>query len=285
MKPAEMIQSFARHFPWPTKQALHVLVPRTGYHWLSSKLVNEFGLSLYADTRLHNGLMMRVRIGDNVGDAIRSDRNFESESLNTVLNRLTPDSVFFDIGAHMGLYTLHAAPRCKAVHCFEPVPGTNAVLSHNVQSNKLFNVKVCNFALSDADGEVEMFEGSADNLGASSLAASVPAARVHRIKTRSLDSYVSETGAIPDVIKMDVEGAEILVLRGARKLLMEHHPAILCEFGEAQQQQFGFSVQQLSRTLEDLGYQISPITNEIEQRSYYNVLATKKATSQYTARA
>src|SRR5215468_10717247 len=235
MKPAEMIESFAHRFPWPTKKALHLIAPRTGYHWLSSKLVKEMKLSLYTDTRLHNGCTMRVRIGDNVGDAIRSDQNFEAQSLNTVLSRLKPESVFFDVGAHMGLYTLYAAKRCKAVHCFEPVPGTNAVLAHNVQRNRLTNVTVCNFALSDAEAEVEMFEGSADNLGASSLAVSGLTARVYKIKARSVDSYVSETGVVPDVIKMDVEGAEILVLRGARKMLMEHHPAIVCEFGEAQQ--------------------------------------------------
>ena len=133
-----------------------------------------------------------------------------------------PDSVVFDIGANVGFYTLLGSvlvgPGGK-VFAFEPHPQNLALLNAHLSLNAVNNVAVIEKAVSDRDG-VSFFAGK-DATG------HLAADGTLRVETVSLDSIVRQ-GALPPpaYIKIDVEGAESLVLAGAKSLLSDCRPAL-----------------------------------------------------------
>ncbi len=75
----------------------------------------------------------------------------------------------------------------------------------------------------------------------------------------TLDAFTAERGLRPDVIKIDVEGAEFRVLQGARRMLTEGAPLIFCEIHPQQMQNVGGSVAELLDLVASLGYTATPI--------------------------
>jgi FkbM family methyltransferase len=130
----------------------------------------------------------------------------------------------YDLGAHAGYYTLLASvlvgPEGK-VFAFEPLPQNLFYLKEHMRINRLKNVTVIEAAVSDHNGRVRFGEGPDRYTGKIAPDGSIV------VQAVSLDSYVSEHGLpAPDLIKMDVEGAELAALTGAKSLLARHHPKI-----------------------------------------------------------
>lgn len=194
----------------------------------------------------------------------------ERRSLDFVLSALRPDDVFLDVGAMWGLYTAFAGKALEdgSVHAFEPYPPNVDVLDRTVAANDLANVTVHEVALADATGH-HRFESPSLAFHRRHLARSQPREGVSpqprgqgtqprtgpdegerdggesgspsdqpvttfAARTLPGDSLV-ESGAIPvpDVVKIDVEGAEPLVVAGlaetlahedCRRLVCEIHP-------------------------------------------------------------
>lgn len=138
---------------------------------------------------------------------------------------LGPGQVFFDIGANVGFFTLlgsRIVGEEGAVVAFEPLPENLSALQAHVRLNGARNVTVVGAAVSDRDGR-ERF-GPADNPAMGGLAADGSI----DVVTVALDDLVRE-GAVrrPDVLKIDVEGAESRVLAGARRTLEEARPTVV----------------------------------------------------------
>jgi FkbM family methyltransferase len=142
---------------------------------------------------------------------------------------LRPGDICYDVGANIGVYTLWAAGLVGPtgqVHAFEPVPPTMAVLTELVRLNRLDQVVPVASALGATVGET----GLRSYQDASGLAHAVADTRYadHVARQDTLDAYAG-THRPPDLVKIDVEGAEIDVLRGAGDLLATHAPALLLE--------------------------------------------------------
>jgi len=124
--------------------------------------------------------------------------------------------VVFDIGAHHGYVTLAAARKVGAtgrVYAFEPSRMNRGILMRHVAWNKLVNVSVLPFALSDFEGE-SRFGGS----GTSKMFAMGAGTEI--VTVRSAESLLSEGAVVrPDFVKIDVEGAEADTLRGLMPIL------------------------------------------------------------------
>lgn len=274
MQPSNVIFLIARRFPAAASNIVKIVAPQIPFNWITARLTSELRLRVPVDAKLPNGLMMRVLLGDGIGKEVLKVSGYERKSVAAIQSFLHPGCVFFDIGAHMGLFTLQAAPLCAAVHAFEPVPETREMLQHNVSVNRLNNVIVNACAISDRQGEVEIYEGAQDNTGTSSLAPPTNySGRVFRVPSLTLDSYAAAQRVIPSVIKIDVEGAELLVLKGARALLQEKRPVILVEFAPANHARFGYSVDDLAAELQNVGYELRPICEDAKS-GYVNMLAT-----------
>ncbi len=160
---------------------------------------------------------------------------YEPELTALLMDLLTPGSVFFDVGANVGYYSLLAAARGAVVHAFEPHPALAQQLRRSValsRSGRRLRVKQAAVGAADGRGELFLSPDPAANGWASLLplrhlegGASV------RVDIVSLDSYcrLHDVPAV-DLVKLDVEGAEADVISGAREVLSKLRPrAIICE--------------------------------------------------------
>jgi FkbM family methyltransferase len=139
-----------------------------------------------------------------------------------------PTDVVVDCGAHIGSFTCRWAPYVSEMHSFEPHPANYALLEENVASLGLDNVFLYNMALADYAGEAKMAEEFDPNLGGGSGAADIfcTGEGCIPVPVDTLDDMM--TGEV-DFIKLDVEGAEASILRGATRTLEQWHPKIAME--------------------------------------------------------
>jgi FkbM family methyltransferase len=152
----------------------------------------------------------------------------------TIAALLGPGDAFFDVGANIGYHTLGAAATGACVYAFEPVPRLRRSLAGNLRLNGLERrVVVSDLALSDRSGSAAFYLAKRLDDGSHSLIPGVQAQSTERITVRTarLDDHLHASGAsLPTVVKIDVEGAEALVLDGAEALLHSATPpAVIIE--------------------------------------------------------
>lgn len=142
-----------------------------------------------------------------------------------------PEAVCLDVGANVGPVTLALSRLCPRgrVHAFEPVPESFAFLERNVAANGAANVSLHQVALSDHDGTATIhFEAEATGAAFISdhLAAGVP----QEVRLQTLDGWAAGAGLDRlDLVKIDVEGAELPVLDGGRETLARLRPVLVVE--------------------------------------------------------
>lgn len=187
----------------------------------------------------------------------------EPETAGVICALLEPGMAFVDVGAHIGEYTLLAARRVGdsgRVHAFEPDARMHAVLVENVRLNGLERiVEPHPWAVSDADGETELSVGAEPALSVLATAAPHGSGRSDRSRVRSvtLDSSLGRWRV--DVVKIDVEGAELLVVRGALQLLARpspEAPVLVFECAAHNYARFGYSPSDLWQLLAGAGYSV-----------------------------
>jgi len=220
----------------------------------------ERGLTLYLDPR------------DLVPVNILRTGEWQPEIWNSISTALPKDGVFFDVGAHIGYYSVKAARRVGnggRVVSFEPNPEIVRLLRDNVQSNALSQIEVVPIACTDRDQMLTFYAAATANTGASSLAEANAdpglggKANSYQVRGRPIDDVVRELNVKRlDVMKVDVEGAEVYVLRGAIQSLNRFHPKIVAEVVPRQLENMKSSKEELFALLESLGYKRMRPLNE-----------------------
>lgn len=167
------------------------------------------------------------------------------------------DKVFVDIGAHAGMYALSLAPYCHEVQAFECQRETYYQLCGGVALNAYWNVHPHHVALgAQSAPAVPLYVVSPDG-GGTTLHATTEAFETQHVEKRTLDSY-----QLKDVgfLKLDVEGSEEEVLRGAVNTLRESgYPPFI--FESWLQEEHKVQRESLHRFIqESLGYRLVPIT-------------------------
>jgi FkbM family methyltransferase len=170
---------------------------------------------------------------------------------------LSPGMTFVDVGACYGVYTLVAAKLVGAkgrVIAFEPASRSYAVLQENIKLNGLANVRPYRVALSDRIGFSRLYhqpDPGRNSLGVPEGISGAP----EEVETNTLDSVLgSGPSERVDVMKLDVEGAEELVFRGAREILTTAHPAIIFEVNPEAVTALGLSPRGAWDILDRMGY-------------------------------
>ena len=203
------------------------------------------------------GLAFEVHRGDfGVTFEIASTGDYEPVTRAACAAALKPGMTFIDIGAHVGLFTVPAAmavgPEGRVI-AFEPDPDNRRLLERNVARHALENVLVIDAAVADRDGEITL-KRSRFNTGDHRIDAR-PGTRGLRVPMVSLDEWLSEHNVEPDVIKMDVQGAEPMVLAGMRSLLDGDRPLhLLLEFAPSMLRACGTDPRDLLQRLEQAGF-------------------------------
>jgi FkbM family methyltransferase len=176
---------------------------------------------------------------------------------------LKPGMTFIDAGANMGLYSVFAARRVGPrgmVLAIEPSGRELAILEKNVKLNALSNVRTQRKALSDRAAVVELSVAPLEKSGHNTLGAfAYDTALDHRerVQTEKLDDLVHSEGlSRVDVIKMDIEGAEMAALRGAEETLRQFKPVLLLELSDRALQHQETNSLEVLALLDQHGYRI-----------------------------
>jgi FkbM family methyltransferase len=148
---------------------------------------------------------------------------YEYDKQKMIAKELSASSVFYDLGANVGFYTLLAAKRATAgkVYAFEPLPRNIKFLRKHLELNQVRNAEMFELAVSDVAGTASFQE--ADN----SFMGRLEGGGNLNVLTATLDG-LRQQGRIlpPSVIKIDVEGAELLALRGSREVFQQFRPVL-----------------------------------------------------------
>ncbi|HOE18430.1 MAG TPA: FkbM family methyltransferase [Syntrophorhabdaceae bacterium] len=151
----------------------------------------------------------------------------EPEQTSVFVNTLKNGMVFFDIGANVGYYTILGARLVGAqgkVFAFEPAIRNLAYLYRHIVLNKAKNVTILSVACSDRMSL--KFFTAGKNFAEGHIVEKDDTSGAQPIPAISVDEVVRKTGCCPDVIKIDVEGVELSVLKGARDVLYKARPKL-----------------------------------------------------------
>ena len=253
--PSKWLIQTAKNYPSVVIHALRVLsrvFPRGDEHWILPALACAANARITVLGRLGNGMRMRLVWTDGVSQSIRRQGFFEPETVAVVRSVIKPGDHFWDVGAQLGQYTLLACGLGAEVHAFEPDPATFSLLAENVKSNSLSAVRLNCFAITEHCGTVQFYMAPPTNIGASSCQKTDDGFRVE-VECHTLDCY-AEQHQLPQLVKLDVEGSEISVLLGAKRLLARQTPLIV-EFSPRRQ-----SCAELATLLRGHGYRLERLS-------------------------
>lgn len=223
------------------------------------------GAGLLVPVRLavEPGVSLLLDPTDDVSRTILVSRagRWEPEVWGAISSGLSPGAVFFDVGAHIGYDSLKAARvvgEAGRVVAFEPNPNTLTQLRANIAASAAGNVVVQPIACTDTEQMLTLFDSTpGGNSGSSSLSQQNAGqrARSYTVRGRPIDDVVNEMGLTRvDVLKADVEGAELLVLRGASHTLRRFHPKLILEVVPRQLANMQTSVAELESFIIAHGY-------------------------------
>lgn len=174
---------------------------------------------------------------------------------------LRPGDCFVDVGANLGMLSLLASAQVGPsgrVLAFEPNPRMVDRVTATVANNRIDNLEVVHTAVSDATGTAELHEygghpgwGSLSSVGPEGAAST----KTYSVPLRSGDALLEDTDqSQPLVLKIDVEGHEVPVLRSLQGTLTKRAPLVFCEVVDAHQRRAGYSAMEVREQLERHGY-------------------------------
>jgi FkbM family methyltransferase len=231
--------------------------------WLWARLRPLYRRLQYRRSRRHgvvrtvNGQLFRLRypFSEIAGD-------YESVVFRAFTDLLRPGMTVFDVGANVGIYAI-AAARGVAPHgrvvAFEPARSAAEVMVDHLRLNGVQDaVEVVEAVVDERSGTTEFWEQGATAASSVVEAAarigerfSGEAAVLFERASVSIDDFCRQRGAFPDVLKIDVEGAEGRVVRGAREFLARRSGSLLVEV-------HSWALEQLGETRDDV---LAPLAN------------------------
>lgn len=227
--------TFRSFFAWVLRN-INVINPTShGRHFISDlaarmKLVPNSGVF-----KLQECVIMDLNMEDYIDRNIYFD-SFEFLCKKEFFKKFKSGCVFVDIGTNIGYYSLVASclvGRSGRVISFEPNPSTLNVLKRNIELSSSSNIELFEFALSDSKGEVQIFCPINETHGFSSMKnQGWEKVNTFTVLTEQLDVLIPKDINRIDFLKIDVEGAELQVFKGARETIMKFRPTILLELNE-----------------------------------------------------
>ncbi|WP_241179994.1 FkbM family methyltransferase [Humisphaera borealis] len=197
---------------------------------------------------------------------------YEPQETLVLRQLLSPGQVLLDVGANWGYFTLlaaHCVGSAGRVISLEPDPRLFPQLQTNITLNRLAHVQAIQVAAADREGTMTLagFDEAGENFGVSRLVANGDKVhgRCFPVRTASLDTILEEYNIdTVDVLKMDIEGAEGLALRGleqslsthrVRRLLLEVHPHDLLRYG--------IRAEDILQSLTNFGYRCLRVSHDL----------------------
>ncbi|MCQ4079692.1 FkbM family methyltransferase [Streptomyces sp. RB6PN25] len=201
----------------------------------------QHGFSLQVKARTPWGQRIVVTLPDDVSISLRWNGFFEYDLSVFYLRHLQRDMTFIDVGAHVGYFSMlasRAVGPAGRVFAFEPTPSTFSVLTMNAGTEP--NITPINKAVWSEASVIDLHDyGPCFSAFNSAFRARLPESvradlteRTYSVPAVRLDDFVRDQGCIPDVVKIDVESAEMHVLRGMKDMLSGPRPIVSLEVGD-----------------------------------------------------
>lgn len=194
------------------------------------------------------------------------------ELISAITPYIIQDSVIFDIGANVGYFSFLLAEKTDfkgSIYLFEPLPNLASICEETFRDSP-YEAKVFNYGLSDNDSEEDIFVASNGNLGWNTIVQSKASDDMEKVRIKLKKFENSEVNSIPTFIKIDVEGAEYLVLRGMLESFRKWKtlPVILCEVGWGNTHPNWDEELEVFNELKKIGYSICDLNGlEIDEKS------------------
>jgi FkbM family methyltransferase len=217
-----------------------------------------------------NGIPVFLEPRGSIAGDIWAGLRCEKHEVSFILSAVEPGMIFFDVGANVGLFAISAAKKIggKGVFAFEPCSSTCELLDRNLQLNRLADVNVAQIALGEAVGEGVLQINACGKDGLNTLGqATHPDSKVvgrEYVRITTVDIFMKDHN-VPrvDVMKVDIEGAELMLFRGARDLLERADaPLILYEGFGSLTRGFGYHPVEILWFLESCGYSLFVLNSE-----------------------
>lgn len=196
--------------------------------------ISAFFLELTGKSRAHCFSFDNSHVTINIGASRVLKRvkavSKEMELVARIQDEVGPDTVVFDIGANIGLISLllacdNSAVKPAVIHSFEPESKNFSELNKNIALNNKQNAVVPHkLALSDSTGKVMLYTFAAVGDGRHSISTDRKSTNSESVPSMRAIDFCNERGAFPDIVKIDVEGAEGLVLSGMEELVSTRPP-------------------------------------------------------------
>jgi FkbM family methyltransferase len=237
------------------------MAQRRGALW---EFALEKGLVVPLVVPWHTGSKVEVTLGNDSSLCLYVAGSFEPNEFAFLDRVLRSGMTFIDVGANEGLYTVFAARRVGSsgrVVAVEPSSRERATLQRNIARNGLENVTVVPAALAAEPGVARLqvapkLHGGHNTLGVFAYEG-IAAVSSEQVVVETLDALAQRlTLDQVDVMKIDVEGAEVKVLQGARALLATSRPTLLIEANELALRGQATSIEDLLVLLRSLDYEI-----------------------------
>lgn len=211
-------------------------------------------------SKYRNGkeVMVTRKTMEDCKDTFLKDGTFwEGESIEQFFSFVKDGDSVLDIGSQAGSYSLYAKflPKSR-FFAFEPNPGNRIELIENLKLNSIDNVFVHDCALSDYDGKGTL-NVSYEHAGLHTLGKPIRFTKGGKfdVSVKKLDSLITFAENLH--MKIDTEGSELMILKGAEELIRKCKPRIFLEWNTTNMEQCGYEEEELKEYLEYLGYEYS----------------------------
>jgi FkbM family methyltransferase len=180
--------------------------------------------------------------------------------------------IIFDVGANVGYYAIELGVvlgPTAMIHSFEPVPESFEQLQKNVLLNSASSSVLCNqYAISNSEGKLLLYKPRISGSSASSARNLHPDEEVDTVQVymTTLDKYLL-TNRIDhmDLLKIDVEGSELMVIEGALESIKKYQPIIFAELLRKWCAQFDYSPNEVLEILLPIGYRCFAVSEKLPE--------------------
>jgi FkbM family methyltransferase len=174
----------------------------------------------------------------------------------------------YDVGTNYGYYSILARQLSKTIeiHAFEPEPETFKILKKNSDNN---DIKISQLAVSNKNQTTVFYKNNYNSSIGSLVDPNKNGFKKIEVEAITLDDYTEENNN-PDIIKMDIEGAEELAIKGAASYLKNNSPEIIIEVWSKEHDDYKKSYKAID-ALQNLNYKAYEITNNGEIKNIINL--------------